>query len=155
MADAQTQPVENLTSAPAPPPPSDPKSLLSLDQIPPATTSLPAPRPTTQPDAPAPVQVLSLYAAARDAVAANQPLGAAELLQQAIAVDPDSFELYRALGEARLAAAGQPNPAALDALEKSLALHPDDLLCLQALFVRSTPRSARPSLRRGTCVWGS
>jgi tetratricopeptide (TPR) repeat protein len=116
----------------APVAPADPKSLLTLDQIPPPAV-LPPPRPTTQPDQPAPVQALSLYAAARDAMIDNRPLGAVDLLQQAIALDPDSFELYRALGEARLAAAGRPNQEAVDAFQKAVDLRPDDLR-IQALL---------------------
>jgi predicted Zn-dependent protease len=120
------------STAPAPAPAADPKSLLTLDQIPPPTL-LPEPRPATQPDELAPAKSLALYGSARAAMDDNQPLSAVTLLQQAIALDPDSFELYRALGEAQLASLRQPNEAEFHSFEKALELRPDNLR-LQALL---------------------
>jgi predicted Zn-dependent protease len=121
-----------ITGKVMPPPPLDPKAQLTLEQIPPPVT-LPDPRPATQPDAPVPVEALALYAAARDAMQDNHPLAAVDILRRAIALDPDSYELYRAMGEARLAAANQPNREEIDAFERAAELHPDDLR-LQALI---------------------
>jgi predicted Zn-dependent protease len=115
-----------------PPPPADPKASLTLEQIPPPVT-LPDPRPATQPDAPVPIEALALYAAARDAMLDSHPLAAVDILRRAIALDPDSYDLYRAMGEARLSAANQPNREEIDAFEKAAALHPDNLR-LQALI---------------------
>jgi tetratricopeptide (TPR) repeat protein len=109
-----------------PAPSSDPKSRLTLDQIPPPL-SLPTARPTTQPDVPAPVESLALYAAARDALLDGRPWAAVDLFHKAIALDPDSFELYRGLGQAQLAALRHPNPAEIDSFQKALELRPDDL----------------------------
>jgi predicted Zn-dependent protease len=115
-----------------PAPPVDPKSLLTLEQIPPPV-SMPKPRPATRPGVPPPSEALALYAAARDATLDGRPMAAIDLLRQAIALDPDSFELYRAMGEARLAAARRPNQEEIDAFEKAAELRPDDLR-LQALL---------------------
>jgi len=127
--------MESLSFPPGrvqPPPPGDAKSLLALDQIPPPA-ALPRPRPATRPDVPPPVESLALYAAARDAMIDNHPLAAVDILRKAIAIDPDSFELYRAMGESRLAAAQRPNQEEIDAFEQAAELRPDDLR-LQALL---------------------
>src|ERR1700722_3758539 len=71
-------------SAVAPPPLSDPRSLLTLEQVPPATAALPEPRATTQPDAPAPVEALALFAAARDAMIDSRPVEAIAWLTKAM-----------------------------------------------------------------------
>ena len=120
------------TYQPLPAPPADPKSALTLDQIEPPAI-LPQARPATQPSEPAPIEALALYAAARDAMLDNRPLSAANLIQQAIVLDPDSFELYRALGEAYLAWLRRPTSRELEAFENALALRPDDMH-LQALL---------------------
>lgn len=114
------------STQPLPAPAEDPKSRLTLDQIPPPLT-LPQARPTTQPDAQAPVEALALFAAARDALLDGRPWAAVDLYNRAIALDPDSFELYRGLGQAELAALRHPNPQEIDAFEKALALRPGDL----------------------------
>src|ERR1700683_5328803 len=108
---------------PLPAPPSNAKSLLTLDQIQPPAM-MPAPRPTTQPDEPPPTEALALYAAGREAMLDNHPLTAANLDQQAIALDPDSFELYRAVAEAYLAWLRRPSDRELQAFENALALRP-------------------------------
>jgi len=130
LAGCASQP-PNLVFAPDPPPAPTAKSQLTIDQILPPV-ALPAARPATRPGVAPPVESLALYAAARDALIDNQTLGAVGLLEQAITFDPDSFELYRTLGEAHLAVDKHPTQAELDAFEKALALRPDDLR-LQAL----------------------
>src|SRR5580658_8812346 len=88
-----------MGSSPRPtaPPPIPPQAQWTLEQIPPAMDSPPAPRPTTQPDVPAPVESLSLFAASRDEMIDGHPAEAIGLLKRAIELDPDSFNLYRAL----------------------------------------------------------
>ncbi|HUB24075.1 MAG TPA: tetratricopeptide repeat protein [Tepidisphaeraceae bacterium] len=117
----------------APPPPLDPQAQLALEDIPPAVHSLPQARPMTQPDAPAPVESLALFAAARDEMIAERPAEAITLLKRAIELDPDSYELYRSLGEAYLSVSRHQTPEEIEAFENALALHPDDLH-LQAIL---------------------
>jgi tetratricopeptide (TPR) repeat protein len=119
--------IQTPKQAAAPAPPIDPKAQLTLEQVPPPTSEIPPPLATTQPDAPAPVESLALFAAARDAMIDSNPAGAITWLNKAIQIDPDSYHLYRALGEAYLAISRRPSPEELKAFENALALKPDDL----------------------------
>jgi predicted Zn-dependent protease len=109
------------------PPQTNPQAEFALEDIPPAMRALPEARPTTQPDVDAPVESLALFAAARDEMIAERPAEAIVLLKRAIELDPDSYELYRSLGEAYLAVSRRSSPDEISAFENALALHPDDL----------------------------
>jgi len=109
---------------------------LPLDQILPVA-ELPAPRPTTAPatvpttaqadaDRP-PIDALVLYAEAVDHLNANRRTAAAELLEKAAALDPNSFEVQYSLGRARAREAGTPDPRAIEAYERAAAINPDHL----------------------------
>src|SRR5439155_18536520 len=92
---------------------------LSLDEVlPPAVLPAPAPasRPASQPATPPstnpaapqrpPLEALTLYAEACDNLLKHRRLAAVTLLEKAIALDPDSFELHFALGRAYLGSGG-------------------------------------------------
>lgn len=102
--------------------PSDPKVVMSLDEIQPRPV-LGRAKPTTRP---APLDALTLYARARDELAGNRRYTAINLLDQALRLDPDSFELNYALGRAYSSAGGM-NERAITALEKAAEIDPDDL----------------------------
>src|SRR4051812_21146229 len=73
--------------------PADPKSLLTLKEMEPvpqlATPATPATQPTTRPA----LDALELYGKARDAMTRGQRYTAITLLEKAIAIDPDSYNL--------------------------------------------------------------
>src|SRR4051794_9312552 len=73
------------------------ESFLKLDEIQPAPvlSKKPATEPTSKPS----LDALALYARAREAQLGNQKFTAINYLEQAIKLDPDSFELRFALGE--------------------------------------------------------
>ncbi len=104
--------------------PLDPLAMLSLDQIEPRPV-LPSSQPTTGP-ALAPLDAVELYAKARDALIQNQRYTAINLLEKAIQLDPDSFELNYDLGRAYLGAGGSVDRA-IAAFERAARLNPDDL----------------------------
>ncbi len=82
------------TSRPALPP----TALMTLDQIQPAE-ALPASRPSTRPASSAPLASLQLFAQARAAMAGGQRFTAVQLIDQALALDPESYELNFAMGQ--------------------------------------------------------
>src|SRR6478609_6229663 len=82
----------------------DPKAQLTLDQVEPKITALPAP--ATQPSDPPPLKAIELYAKARTAINENRRFGAISILKEAVAVDPYSSELRLALAQAQLGTAG-------------------------------------------------
>ena len=93
----------------------------------------PASGPTTAPaTAPAaagrpPIEALLLYGRAVDELNAHRRLSAVELLEQAVALDPDSFELHYALGRAYTREGATPDPRSLEALGKAERINPDHL----------------------------
>lgn len=98
------------------------KADLALADLP--NISLPASRPSTT--APAPLEALELFARARDALARNQRFTAADLLEKALKLDPDSFELNQALGE--VSRLGSPwNERAIVAFERAAAIRPQSI----------------------------
>ncbi len=116
----------------APPPPSeswqslsaDGRDTLSLDQIQPPAVLGPASRPSS---GEAPPEALGLYAQAVDDLLGNDAFGAVQILQKAIQIDPDSFDLYYTLGQAQLALSHASSSKSFDAFEQAAARKPDDL----------------------------
>lgn len=101
-------------------------AMMTLDELPPRPR-LPASRPATNPTTgPAPLDALALYARARAKVLANQRIAAINLLEDAIRLDPASFELRYALGEA-FGGIGTFNDKAIDAFLAAAAINPDHL----------------------------
>lgn len=111
--------------------PADPRAGLALDQIEPSPVP---PIPATAPAGSAPLDAIELFAAAREARFRNQPFTAINLLEQAVKLDPVSFELNFALGSA-LQRVGSFDKA-IDAYERAEALRPEDLV-LQAELGRA------------------
>lgn len=101
------------------------KAMLSLDQavpLEPLANKHPATAPTTAPASP---EALQLFAQARAALDSGQRFTAVQLLAQALAMDPDSFELNMAMGEA---ASGTALAArAMPALQRAAELDPDSI----------------------------
>lgn len=109
-------------------------ALLSLDQIQPrpvlrdliaTATTRPTTNPATRPAA-APLEALHIYAQARAAQLEGNRRHAIELLEKALELDPDSFALNYALGQAHLGATGGTDKA-LAAFERAASIQPDDL----------------------------
>jgi tetratricopeptide (TPR) repeat protein len=96
---------------------------LPLDQIPPIPVM---PRAAAVSSAPAPLDALVLYAQARSAMLDGQRFTAIGLLQRALKLDPNSFELYMAMAQAQQGSS-TGNDQAIAALEKAAALRPNDL----------------------------
>ncbi|HLL89030.1 MAG TPA: tetratricopeptide repeat protein [Tepidisphaeraceae bacterium] len=102
----------------------DPKATLALDAIEPRPV---LPQPSTRPkSSDAPVEALVLYAQARAALADNQRFTAINLLQKAVAADPNSADPYVLLADAHVAG-GAFNDKAIEALQTAADLRPDDL----------------------------
>jgi tetratricopeptide (TPR) repeat protein len=118
------QPAPQPQSVQPPLPQIDPKARLTLDQIPPPAIM---PAPTTQPSSPAPVDALILYATGLDALTIHHPYPAIDAFREAIQLDPDSYELYMAMGRAQLERLQIPSDDSFDAFEHAAALRPDDL----------------------------
>src|SRR6266478_4262561 len=98
----------------------DDPAYFTLDQIQPV---LQLPKPTTAPTTqPAPLDALVWFAEAHAALARGDRNTAINLLEKAVALDPDSPEIYEELGKAYGA-----QDKALTAYEKALALDPDYL----------------------------
>jgi tetratricopeptide (TPR) repeat protein len=104
--------------------PSAPETL-ALDEIEPRLV-LPPARPATNPSKLPPLDALALYADARAKLLAGQRFAAIAQLEKAIKLDPDSFELRYALGEASAGSAAGTD-AAIAAFLEAAALRPDDL----------------------------
>src|SRR5690348_13945011 len=102
--------------------PSDAKARLSLDEIEPRG-AFPTTGPSTAPTAP-PVEAVRLFAQGRAARLDGRTYAAADLFRKAIALDPGSFELHRALAETYAAAS---DPRALLEWEKAVEIEPDRL----------------------------
>jgi tetratricopeptide (TPR) repeat protein len=114
------------------------KAHLALDQIKPIPTLPPALRPTTDPSGPAPTQSLLLYAQAMEVVRLAQTSQTTEqqgddsrqkaigLLEQAVAVDPYSYELSSLLGSLYVMD-GNTVAKGLDSFENAAAIRPDDV----------------------------
>ncbi len=101
-------------------------STLTLDEMPPRL-ALPASRPSTRPTTgPAPLDAIALYAEARAKVLANQRLAAVKLFEDAIRLDPASFELRFALGDA-YSGIGANNDKAIEAYLAAAAMNPNHL----------------------------
>jgi tetratricopeptide (TPR) repeat protein len=96
---------------------------LSLDQIQPRPT-LATSRPATRPDSLPPVEAVRLFAKARIALLDNKRPEAINGLEQAVALDPDSFELRNELGNA-YAMAGDPR--SLDQWRRAAESQPNHL----------------------------
>src|SRR5262245_46125814 len=127
---AQTQGIaidQPAHTAPATAPatqPIDPIALMTLDQIEPVP-KLPASQPSTAPSKP-PLEAIELYAKARDARNQRQRYTAINLIEKALELDPDSFELNFALGRAYLEANGSVDRA-LAALEHAASIDPNSI----------------------------
>lgn len=114
-----------VTRKPASRPVVSQQALLTLDQIAPLeprAATAPATAPTT---APASLDALQLFAQARSAMASGQRFTAVQLLSQALAIDPNSFELNMAMGEA--AAGTTLASRAMPALQRAAAINPDSI----------------------------
>ena len=99
---------------------------MTLDELPPRL-KLPTARPATSPTtAPAPLEAIALYAQARAKLLANQRAVAAALLEDAIRLDPTSFELRYALGEAYSGSSATIDKA-IDAFNVAAAINPNHL----------------------------
>lgn len=86
---------------------------------------MPRPKVTTRPSEP-PVDALLLYLKARDALMDGKRFSAITLLQRAIDLDPDSFELYMTLAQARQNPGGG-DPRMIEALKQAATIQPDNL----------------------------
>ena len=87
-----------------------------------APATLPSALPTSRPTAPAPLESLQLFAQARAAMDSNKAFAAIQLLDQAINLDPDSYELQMAMGKSAMGTTLRDR--ALPAYQKALQLRP-------------------------------
>jgi len=101
----------------------DPKADLALGEIEPLPVM---PAPATQPTSRPSLDAIEFYARARDALLENQRFTAIAMLKRAVAADPASFELRRALARAYLGSGGA-NDDAIAALNEAARIKPDDL----------------------------
>jgi predicted Zn-dependent protease len=104
--------------------PLDSIAYLTLDQIEPVPV-LPEAQPTTAPTT-APLEAIEIYARARDARNQRQRYSAINLIEKALELDPDSFELNFALGRAYLEANGSVDRA-IAALEHAARINPNSI----------------------------
>lgn len=100
-------------------------SLLRLEDIEPKPV-LPHARPTTAPTSRPSLEAIETYARAREAQLQNQRFTAITLLEKAISLDKDSFELNYALGRAYLTAGGSAERA-IAAFLRAAEIKPNDL----------------------------
>jgi tetratricopeptide (TPR) repeat protein len=100
----------------------DSKAKLTLDEIEPLP-KLPHAAEETKPSEP-PLEAIRLFAKARIAMLDGQRLDASRLLEQAISLDAESFELHKALGDLYAAAS---DARAGEEWEKAAAIEPDHL----------------------------
>lgn len=104
---------------------------LPLDAIEPKPTPLDAPIEIDDPPPP-PLEAVELFARARSALHDNQPFTAIQLLEKAIDLDPDSYELRIALARAYSATNNQSDRV-LAALQAAVRLEPASLEALSEL----------------------
>ena len=97
---------------------------LSLGEIQPVPVLHPATSATTRREGPAPVEAVRLFAQARVATLDGNRAAAIDLLQKAIALDPESFQLHSSLAE--IFATGN-DPRAQQQWERAAAIEPDHL----------------------------
>jgi tetratricopeptide (TPR) repeat protein len=97
---------------------------LALDEIQPRPI-LARPAPATNPSQPS-LDAIALFAKARDAQLQNQRYTAINLLESALKLDPDSFELNNALGQAYLSI-GDTGDRSIGAFERAAQINPNDL----------------------------
>lgn len=102
----------------------DPIAFVSLEQIQPRP-ELGQPAPATRSSV-APLEAVELYAKARDALLQNQRYTAIILLEKALQIDPESFELNRALGKAYQGIGGAGDRA-IAAFLRAAQINPNDL----------------------------
>jgi tetratricopeptide (TPR) repeat protein len=86
----------------------------------------PTTRPSTNPAGPnrPPLEALTLYAEACDNLLKHRRLAAVSLLEKAVALDPDSFELHYALGKALLGPVASDHRSIAE-LERAAEIDPD------------------------------
>lgn len=102
-------------------PPISPKALEPFDRVAlPATR--PSPRSATQ-AARAPLDAIQLFAQARAAMQSGQRFAAVQLLDQALVIDPDSYEMLMTLGKAAMGTT--LGDRARPAFERAVELVPD------------------------------
>ena len=82
--------------------------------------------PLMEPSSP-PAEALVLYAEACQLLLDQKSYEAINVLEQAIELDPNSFDLYYSLGRAQLLRLRRPNEKAFDAFEHAVAIEPDNL----------------------------
>ncbi len=105
------------------------KAELHLDQIP-GLPEAPAPLQARFPEPP--LEAIELFARARGELLAGRRFAAIGLLDKAIQLDPHSYELYYALGEAHSAPGGETQKA-LDAYQEAVGLRPESIEARLAL----------------------
>jgi tetratricopeptide (TPR) repeat protein len=101
------------------------KADLALDQIKPMPV-LPTTRPAWA-SGHAPIDALMLFARARDAMKSGERFTAINLLEQAAKIDPNSYDVRYALGQAYTAAGAGSTDKALAAFESAARIEPDHL----------------------------
>jgi tetratricopeptide (TPR) repeat protein len=109
------------------------EAALTLDEIPnrpdlAAEANSAATQPSSQPATTrrAPAEALTIYAQAVNALRTGRRFTAIQLLEKAIALDPQSFELNYALGRAH-GIGRTTDPLSIAALERAAAINPDNL----------------------------
>ncbi|MGE5609457.1 MAG: tetratricopeptide repeat protein, partial [Bacillota bacterium] len=102
--------------------PADPALLRLTELEPPPALPLPATRPTTRPS----LDAIQFFAQARAAQLRGDRLGALSLLESALKLDPNSFDLHYALGRIYLSNSGSQE-AGIKSLERAAAIEPDHL----------------------------
>ena len=109
-------------------------ALLALAEIQPPVSLAPAATtaPTSGPSARAPIDALNLYARAVDALRTGRRFTAINLLDKAIDLDPQSFELQYALGRAHVIGRTHDENS-IAAFERAAAIEPDHLELQTAL----------------------
>ncbi|HET6251284.1 MAG TPA: tetratricopeptide repeat protein [Tepidisphaeraceae bacterium] len=102
----------------------DARAKVSLDEIEPRAV-LP-PGKGTSVGTP-PLEAVHLYAQAHEAILDHDRASAIDLMQKAVAADPQSYELHRALGELYLTPTTEFSDRSIAALEQAADLEPDHL----------------------------
>jgi tetratricopeptide (TPR) repeat protein len=103
--------------------PADSKASLSLNDIVPRP-ELPLPSSTDVDPASPPLEAVLLFAKARIALLDRRRTDASELLEKAVALDPESFELHKSLGDLYATAS---DARAVEEWEKAAEIEPDHL----------------------------